>query len=97
MDENQINDIEVNGFVNLSPSKETMRAIEIEKAKELLKNEGYFVDNLWKTEVITVHYECTEDEAQIILKRALSDTNTLEQIWWSIRTDSDIMNFKRKY
>ena len=97
MDENQINDIEVNGFVNLSPSKETMRAIEIEKAKELLKNEGYFVDNLWKTEDITLHYECTEDEAQIILKRALSDTNTLEQIWWSIRTDSDIMNFKRKY
>jgi hypothetical protein len=94
MDTKKINDIEVKDYIDLSA---TLRQTDIENAKQVLKSAGYFVDNLWKTEDITLHYKCTEDEAQIILKRAFTNDNTVEQIWWSIRTDSDIMNFKRKY
>jgi hypothetical protein len=46
MDTKKINDIEVHDFVDLSPSKETMMAIEIAKAKQLLRDNGYFVDDI---------------------------------------------------
>lgn len=96
MDANQINDIEVHDYVELSPSKETMRAIEIAKAKELLKSEGYFVDNLWQTEDVTMNHECTEEEAQTILYRALTNEATYQQIWEAISYEAEIMNLKRR-
>lgn len=96
MDANQINDIEVHNFVDLSPSKETMRSIEIAKAKELLKSEGYFVDNLWYTEDVTMNHECTEEEAQTILYRALTNEATYQQIWEAISYEAENMNLKRR-
>ena len=96
MDANQINDIEVHNFVDLSPSKETMMAIEIAKAKQLLKSEGYFVDNLWQTEDVTMNHECTEEEAQTILYRALTNEATYQQIWEAISYEAESMNLKRR-
>lgn len=96
MEQNEINDIEVHNFVDLSPSKETMMAIEIAKAKELLKSEGYFVDNLWQTEDVTMNHECTEEEAQTILYRALTNEATYQQIWEAISYEAESMNLKRR-
>ena len=96
MDANQINDIEVHNFVDLSPSKETMRAIEIAKAKQLLKDNGYFVDNLWQTEDVTMNHECTEEEAQTILYSALTNDATYQQIWEAISYEAESMNLKRR-
>lgn len=42
MDKNQINDIEVKGFLDV-----TLQSIkDIDDAKKLLRSSGYFVDNL---------------------------------------------------
>jgi hypothetical protein len=96
MDTKKINDIEVKDFVDLSPSKETMRAIEIAQAKKLLKSEGYFVDNLWQTCDVTMNYDCTEEEAQEVLEGALTNEATYQQIWEAISYEAESMNLKRR-
>jgi hypothetical protein len=96
MDTKKINDIEVHDFVDLSPSKETMRAIEIAQAKELLRSEGYFVDNLWQTCDVTLNYDCTEEEAQGVLNSALTNDATYQQIWEAISYKAESMNLKRR-
>jgi len=96
MDTKKINDIEVHDFVDLSPSKETMRAIEIAQAKELLKSEGYFVDNLWQTCDVTINYDCTEEQAQKILDGVFRNEATFEQIWMAISYEAESMNLKRR-
>jgi len=96
MKQNEINDIEVYDFVDLSPSKETMRAIEIAQAKELLRSEGYFVDNLWQTCDVTINYDCTEEQAQKILDGVFRNEATFEQIWMAISYEAENMNLKRR-
>ena len=96
MESNKINDIEVKDFIELSPSEEHQRELRIQEAKELLKKEGYFVDNLWHVSDITVHYECTEEEAHKILFEAFQNESTYEQIWFTISMAADYMNIKNK-
>lgn len=96
MNTNKINDIEVYGFVELSPSKETMRSIEIENAKKILRSEGYFVDNLWQTCDVTMNYDCTEEEAHNVLKLAFANEYIYEQIWNAIGQESEYMNLKHR-
>jgi len=58
---------------------------EIIKAKEVLRNAGYFVDNLWHVDDIKLRYNCDDDEqAQDILNTALTNDATMEQIWFAI-------------
>ena len=88
------NEIEVHDFVDLSPSKETMRAIEIENAKKLLRSEGYYVDNLWQTCDVTMNYDCTEEQAQEVLDGALNNDNVLQQIFEGITMYADNLKLK---
>jgi len=37
---------------------------EIENAKQVLKEAGYFVDNLWTVHDVKSKYECTDEQAQ---------------------------------
>jgi len=90
------NDIEVKEFVDLSPSKETMMAIEIAQAKKLLKDNGYYVDNLWQTKDVKMNYDCTEEQAQDILEKALNNDGTMAQQWFSIRYYAEMINLKSK-
>jgi hypothetical protein len=92
MDIKKINDIEVHDFIELSPSKETMRAIDIEKARQLLKSEGYFVDNLWQTCDVTINYKCTEEQAQEVLERALTYDSVYQLVWEGIKYEAEEMN-----
>ena len=58
---------------------------EIEKAKQLLRDNGYFVDNLWHVEDVKGRFKCDDDEvAQDILSNALQNDATMEQIWLAI-------------
>lgn len=60
-------------------------SIEIEKAKWILKQAGYFVDNLWHIDDVKLRYNCEDDEqAQDILNSALTNDATMEQIWFAI-------------
>ena len=89
-----VNQIEVHDFVDLSPSKETMRAIEIENAKKLLKSEGYYVDNLWQTCDVTMNYDCTEEQAQEVLDGVLKDEYISQQIFEGITMYADNLKLK---
>jgi hypothetical protein len=57
---------------------------EIEKAKALLKENGYQVDNLWCIEDVKSKFDCTDDEAYDVVYRALTNDATMEQIWLAI-------------
>ena len=56
-----------------------------EKAKAVLREAGYFVDNLWHIDDIKLRYNCDDDEqAQGILDSALTNEATMEQIWFAM-------------
>lgn len=65
---------------------------QIQKAKEVLKANGYFVDSLWTVSDVRTKFDCTDEQAQTILKQSLTNDSTMEQIWFSIREFGDIMN-----
>jgi hypothetical protein len=69
---------------------------EVQKAKAILKQHGYFVDNLWSVQDVTDRYECTEEQAQEVLNRALTNEGTVEQIWFDINYACDYLNIKFK-
>jgi len=56
-----------------------------QEAKTVLRNAGYFVDNLWHVDDIKLRYDCDDNEqAQDILNTALTNDATMEQIWFAI-------------
>jgi hypothetical protein len=66
------------------------------EAKEVLKNAGYYVDNLWQTCDVTMNYNCTEEEAQKVLDRAFANEATYQQIWEAISYSAESMNIESK-
>jgi hypothetical protein len=56
-----------------------------EQAKEVLRNAGYYVDNLWRVEDVKGTYKCDDDTAQDILNGALTNGWITEQIFSTIR------------
>lgn len=97
MDANQINDIKVKDFTDVtlqSFTAETLNAID--DAKKLLKEHGYFVGNLWKTCDVTINYDCTEEEAQEVLEKALNYESVYELVWEGISYEAEDMNLKRR-
>jgi len=47
--------------------------VKTSKAKTILKESGFYVDDLWHCDDIQCMYDCTEEEAQKILGLALND------------------------
>lgn len=68
----------------------------IEYAKKVLKAYGYFVDNLWSIRDVQDRYECDEEKAQEILKRALVNEGTMERIWIAIDIFAEMDGLKAK-
>jgi len=62
---------------------------EIEQAKAILKQHGYFVGNLWTIQDVTDRYECTDEQAYDILDTALTNEATMEQIFYAISDACD--------
>ena len=59
---------------------EQSREIAIANAKLVLKQAGYYVDNLWHVDDIKINYDCDDDMAQLILNSVLSDGQTIQYI-----------------
>lgn len=70
--------------------------MSIEEAKKVLKDAGYFVDNLWQVIDVTDNYECSEQIAKIILEDALTNDGTMNQIWYSISYKAEELGLKNK-
>lgn len=59
--------------------------IEIQKAKNVLKGYGYYVDNLWQTIDVLNGFKCEdEDEAYSILDEVMSSEQTAVNIFEQI-------------
>ena len=64
--------------------KERKGHLEV-KSKGILKENGYFVDNLWHIDDVRLKYkDVSKDDAQRILDMALTNEATMEQIWFAI-------------
>ncbi len=55
-----------------------------EQAKELLKKNGYYIDNLWHVDDVQQRCYCTEEEAQEVLDKSLTDEATVDAIFNAI-------------
>jgi hypothetical protein len=69
---------------------------EIEKAKQTLKDAGYFVDNLWHIDDVQQNYNCTDEEAMEVLEGALTDNYTQQIIFEAINIQTQIKEYRQK-
>ena len=61
------------------------KKIEIEKAKDVLRGYGYYVDNLWQTIDVLDGFKCEdEDRAYRILDEVISSEQTAVNIFEQI-------------
>ena len=58
--------------------------MNVQEAKEVLKANGYFVDNLWCVDDVKAKFKCTDEQAQDVLLMSMINEATMEQIWFSI-------------
>lgn len=64
---------------------EETKEMLIAQAKFTLKQEGYFVDNLWHVDDIKSRFECENNQqAQELLYNALTNEWIMEQVWYAI-------------
>ena len=68
---------------------------EIEQARQLLKANGYYVDNLWMVDDVQSRFNCDQDTAQEILDNVMTCEYTMETIWDMIEIEAQ-ENFELK-
>ena len=62
-----------------------MQIIETERAKDILRDAGYYVDNLWHIKDIVGGFNCTNDvEAYRILDKVMTSEQTAVDIFEQI-------------
>lgn len=66
----------------------------IAEAKQVLREAGYFVDNLWHIHDVynVAEGNIQKDQAMQVLSMALTNDVTTDQIWHSIKISIDIVN-----
>ena len=69
---------------------------QINNAKEVLHQAGYYVDNLWRIEDVMDRHLCCEDTAQEILHEALTNDWVVEQIFFAINSVADDMGIEKQ-
>lgn len=70
-----------------------------EQAKQVLRDAGYYVDNLWHINDVMDRFECNEQEAQEVLNVALTSGHVMETIHYTISYviyESASLDYKRK-
>ena len=66
----------------------------IDSARNYLKSKGYYTENLWT--IYDVPFEVTEEQAQQVLHRALTNDATMEQIKLAINMLAEDLGLTRK-
>lgn len=64
-------------------------------ARELLRKKGYFVDNLWCVDDVTQNWSCSKEVAMDVLKKALMNEATMEQVFFAIDDVAESMELKQ--
>jgi len=73
-----------------------MKNLTIESAKQFLKDNGYFVENLWSIHDVKNDYECTDEEAQNLLNEVLDSERIKQEINESIDLTASMWNMPKK-
>lgn len=60
------------------------RLEEIENAREILKREGYFVNNLWHIDDVKTFYKCNDEQAMEVLDHVLNGNDYISFAIWDI-------------
>ena len=70
----------------------------IAEAKQVLREAGYFVDNLWHIHDVYVAADgaIKRDQAMQVLSMALTNDVTTDQVWNSIKISIDLLTDKIK-
>lgn len=70
----------------------------IAEAKQVLREAGYFVDNLWHIHDVynVADGNIQKDQAMQVLSMALTNDVTTDQVWHSIKISIDIVTDKIK-
>jgi len=66
-----------------------------QQLKEELSRRGFFTDNLWSVEDVKSKFNVTDEEAQEVLEKSLTNEATMEQIWLSIGIFGDMEGHRR--
>ena len=69
--------------------------MNVEQAKQILKNNGYYIGNLWHVEDIKKNYICSERTAQNILNKSLTSEYIIEDIFKEIDTNCENLKLKK--
>lgn len=70
---------------------------EINDAKKVLRDNGYFVDNLWHIDDVKAwSLDCDNETAQKILYDALTNDYVMETIWDSIDMAAEELKLEKK-
>jgi len=66
------------------------------EAKQVLRDNGYFVENLWHIHDVynVADGNIQKDQAMQVLSMALTNEATMEQIWMSIQMATEILTDK---
>lgn len=65
-------------------------------AKDMLTDLGFFTSNLWHIDDVKCLFECDDDSAMDVLKKALENDATMEQIWLAIRIAGESLGLQEK-
>jgi hypothetical protein len=66
-----------------------------EQAKEVLRNAGYYVDNLWSIQDVDDD-SLTDNQKQSALAMALTNERIMEEIQYGIRVGIEVINHNFK-
>ena len=52
----------------------------IQEARDFLKEKGFFTDNLWHIDDVQMRFKCSDEQAQDVLNKVLTNGATIEYI-----------------
>jgi hypothetical protein len=70
--------------------------MKVEQAKQVLKNNGYNICNLWHVQDIKKNYICSERTAQNILNKSLTSEYIIEDIFKEIDAHCENLKLKKQ-
>ena len=55
----------------------------------------YQTENLWSIWDAKAKFDCTDEEAMLVIEKALTNGATMEQIWFAIDVEGECMGLKK--
>lgn len=62
---------------------------KVEIAKQILREAGYYVDNLWHIDDVKDEFECSDEDAQMVLNNVFTHDNLVMRINEMIREQGE--------